>query len=68
MYFSNHSNLKYKIFQVEVKSTNTYSTVSLERFRERFRERIGACYVVHPKNLSAEGEIIRIPAYMAFCL
>lgn len=66
--FSNNSNLKYKIFPVEVKSTNNYSITSLERFRERFRERIGTCYVVHPKNLSDEGEIIRIPAYMAFCL
>ena len=65
---SNNSKLKYKVFPIEVKSTERYSTISLERFREKFRERIGACYVIHPKNLSAENGILRIPPYMTFCL
>ena len=65
---SNHSNLKYKVLPVEVKSTENYSTTSLERFKEKFHEHIGGCYVIHPKNLSLKGDIVCIPPYMTFCL
>ena len=65
---SNHSKLKYKVFPVEVKSTENYSTTSLERFKEKYHERIGGCYVIHPKNLSLKGDIVCIPPYMTFCL
>ena len=65
---SNNSKLKYKIFPVEVKSTDRYKTTSLERFHELFRERIGGSYIIHPKNLKEEGSLLRIPPYMTFCL
>ena len=65
---SNSSRLKYKIFPIEVKSTANYSTTSLERFIEKFHERIGTCYIIHPKNLRTEKNIVRIPPYMTFCL
>lgn len=65
---TNKSKLKYKIFPIEVKSKNKYSTVSLERFNEIFHSRIGESYVIHPKNLSIKGNTFYIPAYMAFCL
>ena len=38
---SNNSKLKYKIYPVEVKSGTNYSTKSLIRFREKYRQRIG---------------------------
>lgn len=65
---SNRSRLNYKISPVEVKSSANYSTTSLERFKEKFNERISVCYVIHPKNLRLEKDTVRIPPYMAFCL
>ncbi len=65
---SNNSKLKYKLYPIEVKSSERYSTISLERFKEKFHERIGGSYVIHPKNLKVENSIIYLPAYMTFCL
>ena len=65
---SNKSKTKYRIFPIEVKSTERYSTVSLERFIKKYRERIGTAYVIHTKNLKTTDEITYIPAYMVMCL
>jgi len=65
---SNASKLKHKIFPVEVKSKEKYSTTSLSRFNDIFHSRIGCSYVIHPKNLRIEDNRIYIPAYMTFCL
>lgn len=65
---SNNSKLKYKIYPIEVKSSDRYTTVSLARFNQSFHARIGGSYVIHPRNLSVEGSVTYIPAYMAFCL
>lgn len=65
---SNNSKLKYKIFPVEVKSTDRYQINSLQAFKAHFKKRVGGCYVIHPKNLRVEGDITYLPAYMTFCL
>lgn len=65
---SNKSKLKYKIFPIEVKSKNKYSTKSLDRFKEKFHSRIGKCYIIHPKNLKVDNDTLYLPAYMTFCL
>lgn len=65
---SNKSKTRYKIFPIEVKSTDKYSTVSLERFIEKFETRIGQGYVIHTKNLRVTEKIIYLPAYMTMCL
>lgn len=65
---SNGSKLKYKIYPIEVKSSDTYTTVSLNRFADKFGRRVGNCIVIHPKNLKVEGRTLFVPAYMAFCL
>ena len=65
---SDNKKLKYKIYPIEVKSSKRYSTVSLNRFKEKYRERIGECYLIHPKNLSIKDEIICIPPYMTWLL
>lgn len=65
---SNKSKLKYKIFPIEVKSGKNYKATSLMKFREKYKDRIGECYIIHPKNLSIKDEIICIPPYMTFCL
>ena len=65
---SNKSKLKYKIFPIEVKSKEKYTTTSLDRFQEKFGQRMGECYVIHPKNFKVESKKVYLPAYMAFCL
>lgn len=65
---SNSSKLKYKIFPIEVKSTEKYATTSLDRFNNSFRQRIGRSYIIHPKNLKVQDDKLFIPAYMTFCL
>lgn len=65
---SNNSKLEYKIFPVEVKSSNRYKTTSLLKFRDKFKERIGGSYIIHPRNLVVKDDILCIPAYMTFCL
>lgn len=59
---------KPRVSPVEVKSTKTYRTSSLDKFRDRYGERIGREYVLHPRQLSVEGSRVRAPLYMAFCL
>lgn len=65
---SNNSKLKYKMFPIEVKSGKRYTITSLQRFREKYSDRIGNCYVIHPRNLIIKDEIICIPPYMTICL
>lgn len=65
---SNKSKLNYKVYPIEVKSTDRYTTTSLTRFKEHFGSRIGGCYVIHPKNLAVKDGIVYLPAYMTFCL
>lgn len=65
---SNNSKLKYRMYPIEVKSGTHYSTTSLLRFREKYRQRIGECYIIHPRNLSVKDGILCIPPYMTMCL
>lgn len=65
---SNDSKLKYKLFPIEVKSGKKYSTSSLLKFKEKYKNRIGECYIIHPKNLSIKDDIVCIPPYMTFML
>lgn len=65
---SNNSKLKYKIYPVEVKSGNRYTVKSLLKFKEKYKSRIGECYIIHPKNLTMKEDILCIPPYMAMFL
>ena len=65
---SNNSKLKYKMYPIEVKSGRKYSIESLKRFKEKYKARIGDCYVIHPRNLSFKEDILCIPPYMTICL
>lgn len=65
---SNKSKTRYKVYPIEVKSTDRYSTTSLERFIDKFESRIGQAYVIHTKNLKVTDKIVYIPAYMTMCL
>lgn len=65
---SNNSRLKYKMYPIEVKSGKRYTSKSLKRFQEKYKDRIGESYVIHPRNLTFKDGIVCIPAYMAMCL
>ena len=65
---SNKSKTRYRVFPIEVKSTDRYSIKSLETFIEKFEQRIGQAYVIHTKNLRIDENIMYIPAYMTMCL
>jgi len=63
---SNESKTKFKIMPVEVKSSQNYSAVSLGKFNEIYKSRIGEAYLIHPKNLSVSDGIMKLPPYMFF--
>lgn len=65
---SNNSKTKYKMYPIEVKSGTNYSIESLLKFREKFKNRIGDCYIIHPRNLTVKDGILCIPPYMTICL
>ena len=65
---SNNSKLKYKMYPIEVKSGKQYKTTSLNNFREKYRNRIGESYIIHPRNLIIKDGIICIPPYMTIML
>ena len=65
---SNESKTSMKVYPVEVKSSKNYSAVSYGAFKKRFGKRIGESYIVHPKPLFSDGDGLRVPTYMAFCL
>lgn len=65
---SNNSKTKQKIYPIEVKSGKKYTTTSLIAFSGKYSKRIGRAYIIHPKNLKVDGEIVCIPSYMAICI
>lgn len=64
---SNESKINFRVFPIEVKSSKNYTTTSLGRFKDVFGKKIAMQYIIHPKNLFIDGEIMKIPPYM-FCV
>lgn len=60
--------MKPRVSPVEVKSTKTYRTSSLDKFRALYGSRLGKEYVLHPRQLDVQEERACLPLYMAFCL
>lgn len=65
---TNKSKTKYKVSPIEVKSSERYSVKSLERFMDKFSDRVEKGYVIHTKNFMIKDNVMYIPAYMTFCL
>ncbi|HCJ08352.1 MAG TPA: ATPase [Lachnospiraceae bacterium] len=61
---SNESKMNFRMYPIEVKSSKNYSAISLDKFKELYEKKIAISYIVHPKNLLVDGEIIKIPPYM----
>ena len=65
---SNESKTSFKVIPIEVKSSKNYTTTSLNEFKSLFSKRIAQSYIIHPKNYMQEGNIIKVPPYMFFCM
>ena len=61
---SNKSKTNLKVYPIEVKSAKNYTTTSYNAFKKRFSKRVGASYVIHPKQLTLGDNEIRLPPYM----
>ena len=57
-----------KVCPIEVKSSDNYSTKSLELFKKTFSNKIGTQYVLHNGDVKKDKEIVYLPYYMSFCL
>ena len=57
-----------RISPIEVKSTKNYRFSSLDKFKKKFGSRIGTRFILHPKQMSQEGDLVRLPLYMSVLL
>lgn len=53
------------VIPIEVKSANDYTTVSLEKFRSKFRDYVAVPVILHPGDLKIANGIVSLPLYMA---
>ena len=42
-----------------------YTTKSLDKFKLKFGKRVGERYILHPRQLAVDGDIVKLPLYMA---
>lgn len=52
------------ISPIEVKSARQYSTTSLDKFQQKYSQYTDKAYIIHPKDLQDNGDIVKIPPYM----
>ena len=57
-----------KISPIEVKSANYRSHSSLDKFRKKFSNKIGAAYILYPKDVMQKDGVWHLPLYMAMFL
>ncbi len=56
---------RHNVMPIEVKSSRSYSTVSLDKFRVKFARQLATPYVLHTKNLEEKNGVMYLPLYMA---
>lgn len=57
-----------KISPIEVKSGNYRSHSSLDKFKNKFADKLGNAYILYTKDVMIKDDIIHLPLYMAMCL
>lgn len=57
-----------KICPIEVKSGNYRSHASLDKFKNKFSDKIGTSYILYSKDVMEKDGIWHLPLYMAMCL
>ena len=55
---------RHNINPIEVKSSKNYTLTSLKKFKTKYKEYVGTCYVIHPEDFTIKEDIIFIPIYM----
>lgn len=53
-----------KICPIEVKSSQYRTHASIDKFYNKFSERIGKRYIIHTKDMSKDQDILCLPVYM----
>ncbi len=59
---------RHNIQGIEVKSTKRYTLASLNKFRKKYEEYAGSCFVLHTADFREENGIIYLPVYMTMFL
>lgn len=59
---------RHNISPIEVKSGKNYTINSLNKFKNKYNEQIGDCYVLHTGDYKEENGIIYLPVYMTSLL
>lgn len=57
-----------KICPVEVKSAAYQRHASLDKFRIKFKDRLGPSYILYTKDVMEKDGILHLPLYMAMFL
>jgi uncharacterized protein len=57
-----------KISPVEVKSGKRYKTSSLDKFSNKFKDKLGKKYIIHTKDLMQKDGVVYLPVYMTMFL
>ena len=57
-----------RLCPVEVKSSGYRAHKSLDYFFDKYHVKANERYVLYPKDVSREGNIVFLPLYMAMCL
>ena len=57
-----------RISPIEVKSSNYRSHRSLDKFKAKFDNKIGECFIIYTKDYLKDAEITYLPVYMGLCL
>jgi len=55
---------RHNINPIEVKSSKNYTLTSLKKFKTKYKEYVGTCYVIHPEDFTIKEDIIFLPIYM----
>lgn len=53
---------------IEVKSVYYRKHSSLDKFRNKFKERIGTSYILYQKDVLIKEDVVHLPIYMAMFL
>jgi len=57
--------MRARISPIEVKSTKRYSTASLDKFKTTYGKHVGTQYLLCPKELHVDGDLVTLPLYLA---
>ena len=65
-----HLFLNNNVIAIGWKAIGDLSLIEADReaFKEKYKQRIGECYIIHPRNFMIKDDIICIPPYMTICL